>query len=209
MTVPGAPPRSSAVREQPADERPHAEASATDRTTTARALDRRGSPAPTMFAITAVIRRRSIRTTCSRFPVAIVGRRQLHRAVAGRSSPRSSTSRSGSGNGSGRIRTKSVTENAAVVAPMPSATISTAVIAKPGVRAQHRGRCSAGPARGCPHATATALPITSPIVCQPERRRGERPRPAAPARRTRRASRRRTRSRNDAGYRRSSRCRRA
>jgi hypothetical protein len=33
------------------------------------------------------------------------------------------TRREGSGNGSGRMRTKSVTENAAVVAPMPSATI--------------------------------------------------------------------------------------
>ena len=56
---------------------------------------------------------------------------------AGRSR-RSATSRSGSANGSGRNRTKSVTENAAVVAPIPSATMMTAVSAKPGVRRSMR-----------------------------------------------------------------------
>ena len=48
------------------------------------------------------------------------------------------TSREGSGNGSGRISTKSVTENAAVVAPTPSATITTAVSANPGAQRSMR-----------------------------------------------------------------------
>jgi hypothetical protein len=37
-------------------------------------------------------------------------------------------------NGSGRISTKSVTENAAVLAPTASATMAIAVSAKPGAR---------------------------------------------------------------------------
>ena len=112
------------------------------------------------------------------------------------------TSRSGSGNGSGRSRTKSVTENAAVVAPMPSATISTAVIANPGARRSTRPVYDRS-CRGCRGGRRRRCRATSPIVRQPERATPERPSPGA----RRRANSGRISSpysfRNDAGYRRS------
>jgi hypothetical protein len=50
----------------------------------------------------------------------------------------SSTTESGSAIGSGRQRTASSAVKIALVAPMPSASDSTAVIAKPGLRRKDR-----------------------------------------------------------------------
>ena len=71
-------------------------------------------------------------------PVAVVRGRELQLRVTGRASRTASPGDPASGNGSGRSSTKSVTENAAVVAPMPSATITTAVSANPGARRSMR-----------------------------------------------------------------------
>ena len=53
-------------------------------------------------------------------------------------SARSRIRRSPSGNGSGCSSTASMAENTAVLAPMPSASVSTTVAVKPGVRASVR-----------------------------------------------------------------------
>ena len=134
--MPGAPVAIVGLGEEPADQRLHAQRRKEiggDRG----AFDPLRLADADQVAGGAVVQADALEDRAALLPVAIVRRRELQLRVAGVFSY-SLTSRSGSGNGSGRSSTKSVTENAAVVAPMPSATMSTAVIANPGARRSMR-----------------------------------------------------------------------